>query len=346
MFSRAARAGLLPGLVVVGVLLAAFVAPATASKLGALSLNGACYGYACGPPTVTGVSPTGGPTTGGTVVTITGTFFSGDSATVHFGATAATSVTVVDDSHIQATSPAHAAGTVDVTVTTTSGTSATSAADQFTYATPTPCTSAGDSPSPASPHMTIGTATFTFSAGGCPSAEYALWIKSPGASLYALVRNYSSSNTFTWYLGSNGAGTYAITVWVRDAGHLGIHSNFWGNWDAYNYQTYTLTPGCSSAGDSAVPASPQVHGTPITFNFSAVGCPTPQYALWIKSPGAKLYTLVTNYSTTASFTWLTASDGAGTYAIVVWVRDASHLGVNHNFWGNWDVYNYQTFKLT
>ena len=82
-------------------------------------------------PTVTGLSPTSGPTMGGTLVTITGTSFTGASA-VDFGTTPATNVTVVSDTSITADSPA-GTGTVDVTVTTPTGTSATSPADQFTY---------------------------------------------------------------------------------------------------------------------------------------------------------------------------------------------------------------------
>ena len=78
--------------------------------------------------TVTGLSPTGGPTAGGTPVTITGTNFSGATA-VKFGATAATSFTVNSATSITAVAPAGAAGSVDVTVTTPAGTSATSAAD-------------------------------------------------------------------------------------------------------------------------------------------------------------------------------------------------------------------------
>ena len=84
---------------------------------------------------MSGVSPITGPTTGGTAVTITGTnFVSG--ATVSFGASAATGVTVVSATQITATSPAHAVGVVDVTVTTAGGTSAISSADQFTYTPP------------------------------------------------------------------------------------------------------------------------------------------------------------------------------------------------------------------
>lgn len=84
-------------------------------------------------PTVTGVSPASGPSSGGTVVTIRGTGFSGATA-VSFGTTPATSFTVNSDTQITAVSPAGTVGTgVDVTVTTASGTSAINVSDVFAY---------------------------------------------------------------------------------------------------------------------------------------------------------------------------------------------------------------------
>jgi hypothetical protein len=82
-------------------------------------------------PTVVGISPTSGPASGGTGVTITGTDFTSP-ARVHFGPNGATDVAVESPTQIVATAPA-GGGTVDVTVTTSTGTSPTSAADQFTY---------------------------------------------------------------------------------------------------------------------------------------------------------------------------------------------------------------------
>ncbi|HEY3844012.1 MAG TPA: IPT/TIG domain-containing protein, partial [Acidimicrobiales bacterium] len=88
-------------------------------------------------PTVSAVSPTFGPTAGGTPVTIIGTGFV-PGATVRFGASAATNVVVASATAITASSPAGASGAVNVTVTTPAGTSAAVPADQFTYgATPT-----------------------------------------------------------------------------------------------------------------------------------------------------------------------------------------------------------------
>ena len=83
------------------------------------------------PPTVSSVSPNSGVTTGGTSVNITGTdFLSG--ATVSFGGTLATSVSLVSSASINATTPAHAAGAVNVVVTNTNGLSG-SLTNGFTY---------------------------------------------------------------------------------------------------------------------------------------------------------------------------------------------------------------------
>ena len=83
------------------------------------------------PPTVTGVVPNSGPSTGNTTVTITGTGFTCVTG-VKFGNTPAATFTVVNSTTITATSPP-GTGTVDVTVTTCNGTSPTSPADQFTF---------------------------------------------------------------------------------------------------------------------------------------------------------------------------------------------------------------------
>jgi len=83
-------------------------------------------------PVVSGVSPSSGPAAGGTLVTVSGSGFTG-AAAVDFGGTAAASFWVVSDSQLAAVSPAGSPGTVDVTVTTPDGTSAAGPADQFTF---------------------------------------------------------------------------------------------------------------------------------------------------------------------------------------------------------------------
>ncbi|HTU17575.1 MAG TPA: IPT/TIG domain-containing protein [Gemmataceae bacterium] len=79
---------------------------------------------------MTSVVPNTGPTTGGNVVTINGTF-AGSGDTVLFGTTAAT-ITNDTTTSITVIAPAGAAGTVDVTVDG----SAVNAADKYTYVAP------------------------------------------------------------------------------------------------------------------------------------------------------------------------------------------------------------------
>ncbi|GGX78802.1 IPT/TIG domain-containing protein [Streptomyces anandii] len=73
-------------------------------------------------PALTALTPSSGPTTGGTTVTLNGNDLLGASA-VRFGGTAASSFTVDSATQITAVTPAHAAGTAAVTVTTPGGTS-------------------------------------------------------------------------------------------------------------------------------------------------------------------------------------------------------------------------------
>ncbi|MGW0989419.1 IPT/TIG domain-containing protein [Streptomyces sp. NPDC002486] len=73
-------------------------------------------------PTLTGLTPNQGPTSGGTPVTLTGTGLTGATA-VSFRGTPATSFTVNSATQITATAPPNTAGTAPVTVTTAAGTS-------------------------------------------------------------------------------------------------------------------------------------------------------------------------------------------------------------------------------
>jgi hypothetical protein len=83
------------------------------------------------PPVVTAITPTSGSTHGGTVITITGSGLTGATA-VAFGATSVTP-SVVSDTEITVTSPAHAAGTVHLRVTGPGGQSAATSADDYMY---------------------------------------------------------------------------------------------------------------------------------------------------------------------------------------------------------------------
>ncbi len=82
-------------------------------------------------PTLTSVSPTSGPTSGGTRITLTGSNFT-TTVTVTVGGAAATSITRVSSTQVQATTPAGTAGARDVRLTNSDGQAATRSGG-FTY---------------------------------------------------------------------------------------------------------------------------------------------------------------------------------------------------------------------
>jgi hypothetical protein len=96
------------------------------------------YNYVYPVPAVSGVSPKSGPASGGTLVTVTGSGFTGVSA-VWFGTTkVTTTITLVSsragNSVLTVKSPAGVSGTtVDIKVVTPGGTSSAVAVDHFTY---------------------------------------------------------------------------------------------------------------------------------------------------------------------------------------------------------------------
>jgi large repetitive protein len=88
-------------------------------------------------PTITSLSPTSGPSTGGTSVAVKGTGFNG-ATQVRFGTVPASSFSVSSSTRITAVAPAEAAGAYDVTVTTANGTSSAVTADQLISIAPPP----------------------------------------------------------------------------------------------------------------------------------------------------------------------------------------------------------------
>lgn len=83
-------------------------------------------------PSLTNVSPSSGPASGGTGVTLTGVALT-DATGITFGGMAATSVNVINSTTVTAVTPAHGVGAVDVVITTPNG-SATDT-NAYTYLT-------------------------------------------------------------------------------------------------------------------------------------------------------------------------------------------------------------------
>lgn len=95
------------------------------------------YTYLEAPPTVGSLTPTGGVSSGGTSVVITGTDLSTTKG-VYFGGTAASSFTVDSDTQVTAVTRAQTNGTVNVSVTNSAGISTPVPGSRFTFFSPVP----------------------------------------------------------------------------------------------------------------------------------------------------------------------------------------------------------------
>ncbi|MEO0061734.1 MAG: hypothetical protein RLZZ08_294 [Pseudomonadota bacterium] len=185
-------------------------------------------------PAVTSISPSSGPTSGGTSVTITGTNFTGATA-VQFGATAATGFTVNSATQVTATAPA-GTGTVDITVTTAGSTSATGAGDRFTYVAQPAVTSI----SPSS-GATAGGATVTITGTNFTGATVVRF--------GATAATGFTVNSATQVTATAPAGTGTVDITVTAAGGTSVTS-------AADQFTYVSAPAISSVS----PADGPVYG--------------------------------------------------------------------------------------
>ena len=225
--------------------------------------------YVVSAVTVTSITPTSGPTSGGTGVTIVGTGFTPGQApfSVSFGGASVTG-TRVDNTHLTATSPPHAAGAVDVTVTDKTPSSAT-LTNGFTYVGST---------------ITVAvTGTQTF--GGAPSYSYTQSPSTPvvGGTLTGCTTDATAS--------SNVGSTYHVLVGTctgltTDANHQIAYSD--GGFTvtkATSVTTVTCPASVIYSGSAQTPCSATVTGagglsltpTPSYSNNTNVGTASASY---------------------------------------------------------------------
>ncbi|WP_199228409.1 putative Ig domain-containing protein [Caulobacter sp. D4A] len=242
-------------------------------------------------PTVTSISPTAGPTGGGTSVTISGTNFTGVTA-VTFGATAATGFTFNSATSITATAPAGSAGTVDVRVTTPAGSSATSAADQYTYVSAPTVTSVSPTAGPTGGGQTVTiTGTGFAAAAGTGAVKF-------GAATATYTINSNTQITAT--SPANSAGTYDITV--TTVGGTSATS-------ASDQYTYVAAPTVTSVSPTAGPTG---GGTSVTITGTGFAAAAGTGAVKFGAANAT-YTINSNTQITAT----SPANSAGTYDITV-----------------------------
>ena len=244
-------------------------------------------------PAVLGISPSAGPTTGNTSVTITGLNLS-NALGVAFGGVPAT-ISSNTDTTLVVTSPAAAgAGIVDVTVTTAGGASNTSNADRFTYVTP---------PSVAAIRPATG-----YMAGGTQVTIAGTNFTGATVQFGDQPATIVSSTDTTLVVTSPAASAGIVDVIVTTLGGPSASSSA----DQFTYTgvkaapTFTVADAGGTYNGSTFPATAKVAGVVTGFDT------TPSDSLEGVSPTVTYYVGSTASGTGSS----TAPSAAGTYTVV------------------------------
>jgi hypothetical protein len=252
--------------------------------------NGVSYTYA-GVPSVSGVSPNQGPTSGANTVTLTGANLTGATA-VTFGATAAASFTVNSSTQFTAVAPA-GAGTVQVTATTPSG---TSNGVSYTYIPAPALTSVGPSSGPAA-----GGTTVTLTGTNLTGAN-AVTFGANAATSFTV-----NSSTQITAVAPAGAGTVQVTATTPGGTSNGVS------------YTYVAVPALTSVSPSSGPAA---GGTTVTLTGTGLSTAT---AVRFGTTAVS-FTVVSATQITA-----TAPPGAGTVQVTATTPGGTSNGVPYTY---------------
>jgi len=188
------------------------------------------------------------------------------------------------------------------------------------------CTAAtlGTAPASGSGH-TGGSVTMTGGSSSCSNPLFKFWIKDAGSTSWSIVQNYSSTTTHIWGpVGTYHVGQYSMEVDVRDSASSATY-------DTVHNITYNLV-GCTAATITPVPNG-GIHGAVDVTLTATATCPgTATYRFWMLDAGGTRWSMVKDYSTSNTYTWVKANQKAGVTKIEVDVRDL----------GSADVYEFAT----
>lgn len=219
---------------------------------GYVESEAACLTSLAAAPTVTGVSPPSGSTSGGTSVTISGTGFQ-SYATVTIGGVNATSVTVANSTTIMATTGAHAAATVNVVVQNPDSQTGT-LTNGYVYGS---CT-APSAPALTAPASATSGSTYTVS-----------WTATSSDNTYEVQESTDS--------GFGGAGTAAVTGTTTGITHtvpsaktyyyrvravrVCLGSNLYSGWSNSGLTSVGGAAGCTLSLVSQTISTTQIHAS-------------------------------------------------------------------------------------
>jgi len=172
--------------------------------------------------------------------------------------------------------------------------------------------------------------TFTGTAtGGTGPFEYRFWLLT--GSTWTMVQDYSSSAIWTWNTAGVVPGYYLVAVHCRNAGSTA--SSEAGT--TYNYLINAAVPPVTAITLTPNPVIQALAGTSVVFTAAAGGgSGSYQYRFWLLT--GSTWTMVQDYSSSATWTWNTTGVVPGYYLVAVHSRSvgstaSSEAGTTYNY---------------
>jgi hypothetical protein len=234
------------------------------------------FTYTAARPAVTGASPNGGSTAGGTTVTLTGTGLAG-ATRVSFGSAAAT-ITADSSTQLTVTSPP-GTGTVPITVTTPAGTSTITPADRYAYTTRP---KSAQTISFAAPVPGVAGGSATLSAAGGASGNPVVFRVDPASgpgvcTVSGSAVTYAAAGSCVIDANQAGNARYAAAPQVQrmiTVGELAQAISF-------------TAPASGTVGDSAaLSATGGGSGNPVVFSAASAACTVSGATVTYKAAGS------------------------------------------------------------
>jgi len=194
-----------------------------------------------------------------------------------------------------------------------------------------PPVATGITPNRLSPQV-VGTTIVWTSSAYDPDGDtilYRYWLKGPSTgNAWKVMRDWTSSNKWTWSAGASDNGQYDIAVCIRD----GKHETAGRYDDCVGYKGYQIVRPITNQppeATSLVPnkLEPQIAGSTIVWT---VGAYDPDgdsllYKFWLRGPSTgDAWTVAKDWSYSNTWSWTSGSANAGEYDVYVYVRDGNH----------------------
>lgn len=163
--------------------------------------------------------------------------------------------------------------------------------------------------------------------GGIPPLHYKFWRFKSGVG-WTVAQDWTNSNSHTWTPSPGDSGTYQLQAWVRAASGP-------GDPDAWIAMHFTVSNSAPLQGQSltANRSFPSGTGTSITWTAMVSGGTAGplQYKFWRYNLDTGVWTVVQDYSSLNTWTWVPGYDDPGTYVLQVWVRNTGSSAKHETF---------------